>query len=183
VKRPLPNELLFRWRDSFCSGDGPPAVTRLVLWTLSKHMGMDGTDCFPKQETIALESGLGLRTVKEHLERAEQLGWISRRPRRRGDRRSWRYGTDYVPRFPIPNGARTAPIPARLNGADHANIGAAHATLVRQPPTSTSKNSSPELNDAFKKSASGKRVEKARTGRTEFVASMDAYDAAQRRAA
>lgn len=122
--RPPSESLLFRWRDAFCSAEGPPALTRLVLWTLSKHMNADGSSSFPGQATIAAESGLALRSVKAHLEAAERLRWIERRPRRKGGRRM---GTDYVPRFPLPDGAGRAPSKAGADGAAHDRDGAAGA--------------------------------------------------------
>lgn len=97
---PLDGWPLFKWRDAWCSVGGPPAITRLVLWTISKHMNMEGASAFPNQQTIARESGLGLRAVKRHLQKAEQLGWLTRAPRVRNGRASWRYGTDYRPAIP-----------------------------------------------------------------------------------
>lgn len=142
--------LLFRWRDAFCSKDGPPSTTRLVLWTLSKHMGMDGRDAFPNQETIAYESGLTLKAVKLHLKKAEAMGWISRSPRRRGGRASWRFGTDYVPRFPcpevVPFGEPDSPKEGAHIGVSGANIGERDSILGHDVPTSSSKNSSIDLN-------------------------------------
>lgn len=155
--------LLFQWRDAFCSQAGPPATTRLVLWTLSKYMGLDGTDAFPNQETIAHASGLGLRTVKEHLEYAEEAGWISRNPRRKGAKRSSRFGTEYLPRFPCAElqGAPGAPSPIeppgrkrRLTqkmGAPDAGNGAPGTRKVHRAAAISTKNSSADL-DAYKNS-------------------------------
>ncbi len=77
-------------------------MTRFVLLVLSTHMGMDGSDAFPAQVTLAAESGLSLRCVKDHLAKAEQSGWIARAPRRIGAKESFRFGTAYLPRFPLP---------------------------------------------------------------------------------
>jgi len=145
---------LFRWRDAFCSKDGPPAITRLVLWTLSKHMDMYGADCFPSQETVAKESRLSLKAVKIHLRRAERDGWIERSPRRpRGKAKaSFRYGTDYLPRFPLPAqiGEPDTPNVQDGIGVIHASIGVRDTALGNDVPTISSKNSSMYL-DACKK--------------------------------
>jgi hypothetical protein len=136
-------------------------MTRLVLWTLSKHMGMDGVGAFPNQETIARESGIGLRTVKEHLEYAVEAGWIERTPKRKGSKRSYRFGTEYLPRFPCTDfngapGALLNPLPpsrerrrlkkAQKKGgsAPGANEGASGTRMVHPAATSTSRNSSRE---------------------------------------
>jgi hypothetical protein len=172
--------LLFRWRDAFCAAEGPPATTRLVLWTLSKHMGMDGRDAFPNQETIALESALGLRAVKRHLQRAEELGWIERQPRRRAGRASWRYGTDYVPRFPALalNGEQRAPVSGPENGVRSGNIGVSEAVLVSEGATSSSRNSPRDLNASKKEGSTAARVQEPRANRDDFVA---AYEIEERR--
>src|SRR6185295_5204674 len=134
MARASSESLLFRWRNAFCSAAGPPPTTRHVLWGLSKHMALDGSDCFPGQELLAGETGLNLSTVKRNLEAAERMGWIGRQPRRRGCRESWRYGTDYVPRFPIPIGGVEPP---NIGGAVP-NYGAAVPTLVAQRPPRSS---------------------------------------------
>ena len=147
--------ILFRWRSAVCSESGPPSTTRLVLLAISLHMGMDGAGAYPNQETLARESGLGLRAVKDHLQYAADAGWINRTPRRKGAKRSYRFGTEYLPRFPSPgfDGA-TRPLPPgrerrRIkreerdrNSAPGANDGAPGTTMVYPAATSTSKNSS-----------------------------------------
>jgi hypothetical protein len=200
-----PDLFLFSWREAFSSDGGPPATTRLVLWCLSKHMEMDGSGAFPSQGLLARESGMGLRTVKIHLELAERLGWVERAPRRRGSRASWRYGTDYVPRIPerALYGASSAPIsgasPAPMseasaaaisllrNGAPRDNFGASDVRLVHDAHTSSSENSSPEVNALRKGSttapveettAAAKTIQGRREERAEWLAD---YVAEERR--
>jgi hypothetical protein len=165
--------LLFRWRDAFSSTNGPPAVTRLVLWTLSKHMGMNGEDAFPSQETIAQESGLGLRAVKRHLRAAEVLGWIERMPRRRAGRASWRYGTDYVPCFRamVPNNQYIRTLAAGT---------APKSALVSEGSTISSSNSPTDLN-AFKKGITSSAAQEVRERRASREAWTTAYEAEEGR--
>lgn len=63
---------------------GPESpTTRHVLLTLALHMEAGGTSCHPSTTTLARETGLTDRSVREHLIRAEKEGWIGRRKRGR----------------------------------------------------------------------------------------------------
>ena len=161
---PARDVILFRWREAFCSSEGPPKpTTRLVLLILSLHMDMTGRDAFPSQQRIARMAGLSLRAAKLHLGIAERLGWIERAPRGRGAKQSYRFGTDYVPRFPLGGDSFGEP-PAPMNGAPNAtmtrtdgangdDIGAQKAghgalnapSMVHDVPTNSSLTSSVEL--------------------------------------
>jgi hypothetical protein len=129
--------LLFRWRDAYTSDSGPAPTTRLVLWTISKHMDLRGSNAFPGQETIARESGLSLKAVKNHLKIAEETGWIGRNPRIRQGRQSFRYGTDYIPRFPC------SELDAKGGnfGEPEGHNGERDSTLGNDVPTSSSMSS------------------------------------------
>lgn len=91
--------LLFRWREAVVGENGPPdSVTRLVLLVLSLNMNKEGGSCFPSVEALARRCSLNERTVRRHLDRAEDLGWI-RRSRRRQKGRGWKL-TNYTATFP-----------------------------------------------------------------------------------
>jgi hypothetical protein len=74
----------WEWLDLIASEYGPPdRSTRLVLFVLSLHMTQKGQSCFPSQELIAKRSGLSVRAVRDHLNRAEQGSWIGIYSKRR----------------------------------------------------------------------------------------------------
>ena len=81
---------LFTWRSAIASEQGPGPTTRHVLLTLSLHMSERGDSCWPSQDTLAMETGLSLRAVKEHLKLAHQQGWISSRDRHTNGK-AWRH--------------------------------------------------------------------------------------------
>lgn len=81
--------LLFRWRDAVVGPDGPPAVTRHVLLTLSLHMSQDGGSCWPSHATLASETGLSHPTIRAHLRAADAAGWIERTSHT-GEGQGWR---------------------------------------------------------------------------------------------
>ena len=90
----------FTWRSAFCSAHGPKAsTTRLVLLCLSLHMNEQGESCFPSINRLAMESALSRKSVIDHLQIAEQEGWIDRmeRPERNGQ--GWRR-MQYSPKIP-----------------------------------------------------------------------------------
>jgi len=66
---------LFSWRAAICDSDLPP-TTRLVALTLSLHMNERGGSAFPKQATLARESGLNVETVRDHLRMLRETGWL-----------------------------------------------------------------------------------------------------------
>lgn len=53
-------------------------TTRHVLLTLSMHMSLTGDDARPSVRTLAMETGLGRRSVMRHLAIAARGGWIER---------------------------------------------------------------------------------------------------------
>jgi hypothetical protein len=76
----------WQWRELFASEHGPSDTgTRLVLFVLALHMNQDGESAYPAQELIARRSGLSVRSVRKHLQLAEQGGWLNiHQKRRRG---------------------------------------------------------------------------------------------------
>jgi hypothetical protein len=124
-------------------------------------MNKTGTGAFPSQETIATESGLGLRTVKQHIAKALDQGWIGKRERRFINRQGWRRNEYFATTPP----AVEALLCAKRRGAratpDHPEDEAASAppqtknmvrvatqhgaddckNMVQQPHTSTSRSS------------------------------------------
>ncbi len=69
---------LFTWRSAVASKHGPHSSVRLVLLTLGLHMNEKGGSCFPSQATLAEETGLTIKTVRDRLQEAEEQGWIIR---------------------------------------------------------------------------------------------------------
>lgn len=91
---------LFTWRSAVASKFGPESpVTRHVLLTLSLHMSERGDSCFPSLETLAEETGLSLRAVKQHMLLAGSAGWFSKRERRRHNGQNWR-SMEYFAQIP-----------------------------------------------------------------------------------
>jgi hypothetical protein len=98
--------LLSTWRAAVASKHGPRgAVTRLVCLTLSFHMDDLAEGRYPSLELLAEETGLGLRTVKEHMAVAVAAGWIGKRDRREPNGQGWRR-VSYVRKIPAAVRAR-----------------------------------------------------------------------------
>lgn len=76
---------LFSWRGSICDSDLPP-TSRHVALTLSLHMSERGDSCWPSQTTLAKETGLNPETVKDHLRRLNETGWLLKKVERSKDR-------------------------------------------------------------------------------------------------
>jgi len=111
----------FEWRDAILSeGCRVKPTTKLVLLSLTKYMGNDGSDCYPSTRAIALDTGLSRRCVETHLHKAEASGWLAiehRRPSGQGWRRY-----RYVPR----RGERGSPdqgVPAKKVGKSVHDVG------------------------------------------------------------
>lgn len=51
-------------------------TSKLLLLKLAEHAHADGDGCFPKVSTIARDTELGERTVREHLRKLEKSGFI-----------------------------------------------------------------------------------------------------------
>jgi hypothetical protein len=102
------------WCDLIASKHGPTdPSTRLVLLVISLHMNAQGERAWPSQNHVAERSALSVRSVREHLKRAESAGWISVKQRRQAGR-AW-FVSEYRPAVPPalldlvkdkPNGAR-----------------------------------------------------------------------------
>lgn len=67
---------LFTWRSAIAESDLPP-TTRHVLLTLSTYMNERGGSAYPGSTRLARDSGLHVDTVKEHLRRARDAGWLN----------------------------------------------------------------------------------------------------------
>jgi len=82
---------LFDWRSAVASKFGPEKpTTRFVLLTLALHMSPKGDSCWPSIDLLSEESGLSRRAVIEHLQLAEQNGWIAKRDRSTRSGQGWR---------------------------------------------------------------------------------------------
>jgi len=62
-------------------------------------MKTDGTGAWPSQALVATRAGIGERSARRHLERAERDGWLERSRARRAKGRAW-YRTGYAARVP-----------------------------------------------------------------------------------
>lgn len=90
----------FTWRSALCSAHGPKAsTTRLVLLCLSLHMNEQGENCFPSITRLATESALSRKSVIDHLQLAEDEGWIDRQERPERNGQGWRR-MQYSPKIP-----------------------------------------------------------------------------------
>ena len=97
------------WRDAIRHEYGPPSpITRLVLLALSLWIKSGERSCWPSQKLLARQTALSLRSVKHHLELADDDGWILRTRRHRSPD-GWGYHV-YEPTIPVvEQGATGAP--------------------------------------------------------------------------
>ena len=80
---------LYNYRNTICSADGPEKpTTRHVLLTLSQFMD-ENMYCFPSIKTLAEDTALNERTVRNRLFDAVEDGWIERN-RRGTNGQGWR---------------------------------------------------------------------------------------------
>lgn len=75
-------KLMFDWLHMVLSNRGPESTTRLVLVALWSHVKPPELKCWPTEITLAQETGLSERAVRDHLRAAEAAGWITRQLRR-----------------------------------------------------------------------------------------------------
>ena len=66
---------LFTWRSAICDSQLAP-TTRHVAVTLSLYMNERGASAFPGARRLAHDSGLGERTIREHLGILVEQGWL-----------------------------------------------------------------------------------------------------------
>jgi hypothetical protein len=76
----------FEWERALRSSDVTGSAL-LVLLVLGTHMDGDGTNGRPSQATLAAETGLSKRSVRQYLADAVDAGWLVQvsRGHRRGD--------------------------------------------------------------------------------------------------
>lgn len=113
---------LFAWRHAIASDEGPKrAPDRHIALTLSLYMNGDGLSAWPSQETLALRTGLNIRTVRFALARLCDEKWLSREPRKspRGIK-SKRWGYEYRAKLPtkLGNAFANAERQSLFNGKD-----------------------------------------------------------------
>lgn len=135
------------WRHALASAEGPPqAVDRHVALTLALYFGSEGLAAWPSGATLAVRSGLALRTVRPALKRLCVQGWLSRQARKgpNGGRHK-RWGFEYRARLPrrlsdaLANGAAVALFTGKHPGPLHLQgNGAINGRRMEQPlPTNT----------------------------------------------
>jgi hypothetical protein len=81
--------------------DIQPCGTKFVLVTLANYANSDGY-CYPSQETLAKDTGLSVRAVRDHIGKLEAVGCVQRERRhaKSGQRRSdgfWLVGFKALP--------------------------------------------------------------------------------------
>jgi len=97
---PFRKNLLIEWRDLVASKQGPKrSTTRHVLLTLSLHMQLDGSSCFPSVRLLAERTGLSERTVCTHLRAACEESWIRKIVKGKSGK-GWRLH-QYFPTIPV----------------------------------------------------------------------------------
>ena len=69
---------LFTWRSAICDSD-LKSSTKCVLFALSFYMNERGSSCFPSQSTLAKDTSLSERAVRNSLKEAAEEGWIIRK--------------------------------------------------------------------------------------------------------
>lgn len=131
------------WRHAIIKSD-LPATTRHVLLTISCFMNELGDGCYPTQKQLCDATGLSERAVRDHLQIAEDRGWIKRKEHGfRGQR--WR-NHEYQAVWPDPQdvGERAAPDagPSDQGAAPSSErCGTSHQNVRQEvPPTSPDTN-------------------------------------------
>lgn len=90
--------LRFKWTEAIKRSD-LPAATRQILNALSRYMSTMGDSCFPRQETLALDTGLSKRTVVKHINIAIKAGWLIKVKRIAMSDKRWKRNS-YIATFP-----------------------------------------------------------------------------------
>lgn len=72
----------FSWQQAILKSSLEP-TTKHVCLTIGVHMAGDGSGCFPSYNLIAEESGLGRRTVIDHVQKAVDAGYMTLHHRER----------------------------------------------------------------------------------------------------
>lgn len=111
---------LFSWRSEIVDGD-LPSTTRLVALTLSLHMNERGGSCFPSHATLARETALNVDTVRDHLRRLVETGWLTKDV----ERSSARYGTRVYYTATVPQDVNNAVETSGRGGVDDPTPGRA----------------------------------------------------------
>lgn len=95
---------------------GPPApTTRYVLLMLATYMRCDGSHCFPSAETLADDTCLSDRAVRNHLKEAIHTGWITRKAQGAAGGQAWRRSI-YTPLIPENVRQEVPDLPKRAEG-------------------------------------------------------------------
>lgn len=91
--------LLYVWREFVFSPYGPPdPSTRLVLAAISLHINSKTGEAWPSQDRLVTETALSLSSIKRHLARAVDDGWLTRKFRHEDGKKYGHYV--YVARCP-----------------------------------------------------------------------------------
>ena len=74
-----PDVPVLLYRDWLKSPEGPDdAMTCHVLRTLADYMDSQGRNCFPNVDDLAAVTKINEKTVRRHLKKADEAGWIGR---------------------------------------------------------------------------------------------------------
>ena len=87
---------IWGWEDAITKSNLEP-MTRLVLLTLRTYMNAKNEQCFPGAKKIAQSSGMCLRSVFTHLDKAEKAGFvvITKKKNHKGGHDSNEYTASY----------------------------------------------------------------------------------------
>lgn len=130
--RPTTPETVGEWLRAMFAAEMPPP-RKLVLFGMAMYMDRDGSSCYPSMRTLAARTGLGERTVRNHLHAAARDGWIDiHRRRGRGERSGW-ISYEYVPTIPAPVPAPDAATPEAVPAPDAATPTQVPAPDARVP--------------------------------------------------
>lgn len=130
------------------------AGAKFVLVALANFADESG-HCFPSQTRLARETGLGVRTVRRHIQWLEDNGWIEKARRRRNDG-SWSSDSFMLitqrpnrPEAKVTEGQKEHP-PAAKNDTPAANLADHEPSLEpSEEPSCTKRASYPDDFEAF----------------------------------
>jgi len=143
---------LLTWRRSIAESELPP-TTKLVAFALSLWMNERGASAYPGADTLAKDTSLSVRAVREHLAQLVHLGWLElvEKGGLKGERRKANvYRAAVAPTPLFPNGESSVTHAPGLPVQENATT---PASDDRNPCTSVT----PSLQDLFKNSGRARK--------------------------
>jgi hypothetical protein len=90
-------KFIYTWKKHFVESD-LPSLSKLLLHALAYHMNSLGRSCYPTQEQLSVETSISLKTVRTHLEKCIESGYVERYLHTSNIQKNWNYG--YIARLP-----------------------------------------------------------------------------------